>query len=196
MTYCDDHSYPSNDVPQKPVTEAMLSTAHGTHNYEEYRRVLSASSGCAEGIHFWARYGVLRILHRTSSWLHAALRFNSSNLPEDEYEHGLDYLRAVNPMQREFSEAKDTIEAFVLAVSDYAAIERLLVQPVDTDQDVLYWARRGVTLGLESWRHMTNMITTGRIQPIEMDIPCPDLTEFMERSDLLLNQYKTAGAGQ
>lgn len=196
MTYCDDHSYPGNDVAQKPVTEAMLSTAHGTHNYEEYRRVLTASSGSAESIHFWARYGVLRILHRTSSWLHAALRFNSSHLPEDEYEHGLDYLRAVNPMQREFSDAKDTIEAFVLAVTDYATIGRLLEQPVDTDQDVLYWALRGATLGMESWRHMTKMILNGQIDLSEMSVQCHDLTEFMERSEALLAQYKAAGAGK
>jgi hypothetical protein len=196
MTYCDDHSYPGNDVAQKPMTEAMLSKSHGTYNYGEYRRVLTVSNGSSENIHFWARYGVLRILHRTSSWLHAALRFNSSHLPVDEYEHGLDYLRAVNPIQRQFSDAKDTIEAFVLAVSDYAAIERLLEQPADTDQDVLYWARRGVTLGMESWRHMTKMILAGQMELIEMSVECPDFNEFMKRSAVLLDQYKAAGAGQ
>jgi hypothetical protein len=84
----------------------------------------------------------------------------------------------------------------VLAVTDYAAVERLLEPPADADQDVLYWARRGATLGLESWRFMVNLIITGKMQPIDMAISYPDLTEFMERSEVLLALYKAAGAGQ
>jgi hypothetical protein len=139
---------------------------------------------------------VFRILHRTTSWLHVHLRVNSRYVPVDEYEHGLDYLRAVDPILREFSIFKGTFEAFVLAVSDYSAIERLFEEPADADPDVLYWARRGVLLGLDSWRHMANRIITGQMEPIEMDVPYPDLHEFMKRSEQLLAQYKTAGGGQ
>jgi hypothetical protein len=196
MTYSNENSYSNDQIPQKPVTDAMKSKPHGTHNYQEYRRVLTASCGSPEFIHYWAQDGVLRILHRSSSWFHAALRFNSKNMPEDEYEYGLDYLRAVDPILREFSVFKGTVKAFVLAVSDYSAIERLFDQPADADPDVLYWAQRGIIMGLESWRHMASLILTGKMQPIEMDIPCPDLQEFMMRSESLLKRYKTTGADQ
>ncbi|WP_274643863.1 hypothetical protein [Pseudomonas serbica] len=195
MTYTDARSYPGNDA-QKPVTEAMLCEPHGRHNYHEYRHVLTVSSGSAEGIHFWARYGLLRTLHRNCSWFHAALRFNSSHLAADEYEQGLDYLRTVDPLRREFFDTNATIEAFVLAITDYAAIERLLEQPADADQDVVHWAWRGVILGLESWRHMATMILAGKMEDFAITIPGTDLKAFMQRSKGLLELYKAAGAGQ
>ncbi|WP_338924241.1 hypothetical protein V0M98_32030 (plasmid) [Pseudomonas silesiensis] len=196
MTYSDDHSYPGNDVPQKPMTEAMLSTPHGTYNYEEYRHVLTVAGGSTESLHFWATYGVFRILHRTSSWWSAALRHGSQNLPADEYEHGLDYLRAVYPIIREFEGSKGSMETFVLSVSDYPAIESLLSLSSHPDSALLYWAKRGVVFGLESLRFMSNLISDGKMQPLELEFPCPDLAEFMKRSELLLKQYESVNSVQ
>lgn len=181
-----------NSVPQKPVSQAMMSEPHGIHNYAEYREVIDATKNRQENVFFWARYGLNRLLGRVCRQLNASLRFNCSSIADDEYDKWLCFLRVVAPMQRELEQCLPSTEDFAIRVQDYSSLNRLLSKEQASGDNVLYWARYGVFEGLESWRLMSNMVISNKIPPIELRGVTHEPEAFLRHADLLIAAHQTA----
>lgn len=186
MTYSDDYSYASDSVPQKSVTQDMRSEPHGVHNYDEYRQVMSVAATSSENIHYWAHYGIIRTLHRRSAWTNAALRANLGQIPDDEIDLCLDYVRAVGPIFNEFHRSSNGREEFFLRVCDHTASEKLLSLDAYADQNVLHWAKIGLVEGLKSQRFMCGLIMSGEMGASLLELFDQDPAVFIERCDKLL----------
>lgn len=172
-------------VWQKPVSLEMLSEPHGLHNYAEYREVLHASRNSQENVHFWARYGLARFLGRRCRHLSTSLRINCSSLVEDEYGQLLTFFRMASPMLVELEQRLPSAEDFALRVQDYSSLNRLLSRDLAVDDDVLHWARFGVFEGVDSWRHVSDMVLTGKMPLLELRGVTHEPETFIRHADML-----------
>ncbi|MBI6885872.1 hypothetical protein [Pseudomonas putida] len=190
MTYSDEFSYQSAECPQKPVTLEMRSEPHGRFNYDEYAHVLSVASDHSDDLSFWARWGVNQIMNRMLIWYMNELRFGGEGfLPSDEQDQALDYLRAVGPISRAAEPLKPAPLDFVGRVQDIASCERILSMTQHEDENLLYWAKKGVVLGLDGWKAMSSLAP--KIIEVFADMPGekPNFEAFLPECERLLEAF-------
>lgn len=181
-----------NAVSQKPVTEEMLRETHGRHNFAEFREVIDAASGRQENLHFWARYGLTRYLGRLCRHLGTSLRYNCSSIAIDEYEQWIHFLRVAWPMLKELETSLPGFEDYVIRVQDYTSLNRLLSQDQVLGGNVLHWARVGVFEGVDSWRHMSKMVLSGKMPMLPLRGVAHEPDAFLRHAELLLAAHRVA----
>lgn len=169
----------------------MLSEQHGMHNYAEYAEVVEAVRGSQDILTYWARYGLSRHLGRVCRQLHTALQFNAQSIAEDEHDIWLTFLRVAGPMARELEENLPEFSEYVAKAQDFETLNELLGRSAGAS-NVLHWARVGVVEGVQSWRHMSEMIAEKRMAPVDLDGIAHDPEAYVRDADLFLARYTSA----
>lgn len=190
MTYSDDFSYQSTECPQKPVTLEMRNEPHGRFNYDEYAHVLGVASDLSDDLSFWARWGVNQTMSRALIWYMNELRIAPrGSLPHDEQDQALDYLRALGPISRAAEPLKPAPLDFVGRVQDIASCERILTMTDHEDENFLYWAKKGVVLGLDGWKAMSSLAP--KLLEVFADMPGekPNFEAFLPECERLLATF-------
>ena len=159
------------------------------HNYSEFEHVFSTARAIDTPIAYWARYGLFRVLHRHTSWIRANLGFPGSDLTAVERESYAEFLRFVDPIIARYEEDKSNLPTWIERIGNYQAMEDILQLVDHADEALLYWAKQGVALGLESGQLLARQVQEGKLPTGKMKLSLPDLNEFETQAAQLLSRY-------
>ena len=159
------------------------------HNYSEFEHVFSTARTLETPMAYWARYGLFRVLHRHTNWIRANLGFPGNDLTEAERESYAEFLSFVDPIVAKFEEDKSSLLTWIQHIGSYQALESILQQVDHADDAVLYWAKQGVALGLESGQFLAKQVQEGKLPTEKLKMPLPDLNEFETQAAQLLSRY-------
>jgi len=162
---------------------------HNMHNYSEFEHVFSTTKALDTPVAYWARYGLFRVLHRHTSWIRANLGFPGSDLTAVERESYAEFLRFVDPIIARHEEDKSNLPTWIERIGNYQAIEDILQLVDHADEALLYWAKQGVALGLESGQFLARQVQEGKLPTGKMKLSLPDLNEFETQAAQLLSRY-------
>jgi hypothetical protein len=147
----------------------MRREPHGLHNLHEYRSVLAECGDSQEDVHFWARFGLHRMVHRYYVGLKSALEFDASSLDADEQAQAMSYLAEIGEILATAELGRPAMDEGTSRVQDFAALDTLLSLTASEPSNVMYWARIGVIEGLRSWRFMSEQVLSGKLEAIVLE---------------------------